>query len=1301
MAVTGENSLLFKSGFDNSQLLKGKTEAVNIVSQMASQIAKINPFLGLATASVTAFALISKEAYAMAKEFEHAMKEVETISEATQDNFDKIASKVFAISKISPDSPKELAEAYYQIVSAGYDGAEGLKLLEIASRGATAGVTTTKIAGDGLTTVMNAYKLSMEDAEQVSDVFFNTVKLGKTTFSELADNISTVAPLASASGIAFEEIASATASLTKQGVPTAQAMTQIRSSINALNEKLSDGWSESLTFQEGLQLLYDKANGSKSALLELTGRVEGMSAVLGLAGANLQSATADLETYKNVAGATSKAQKTLIGDTTNQWKIFSNNLKAVTKDLGDSWLGVSSSLAKGLNTLFDNSLEGSRQLKESFDEQRIKVFELKGEINRLNVESDERKELIKEMRRLYPEFLNQIDEEKVSNGELLTILDKVNESYKAKYKYQKRILELQTEEENQADIEIVIEDIEGKFNSKIAKLRKIADESNVKINVSDPDFNYDSIVGFIKELRGAEKEVSEFNTETGKEFSNTLNSLARNYIDAEKLNKKLNEQSGIVDGLRERNDKLFKKDLSNAEKRLEAIDKINKSLSVSDISKYENTGYDEITKAYTSRVQVIETLETISNAKKLSDLKIFLASENKEIGDAALKRKKALEIGVIDPDKDKYKAIFEKQYAEKEKQYKLYDAFLRNGDSKQIERAKNTYGIDYANFQEYLRAKSKEAKISTEELSVIFSKMKLPKYDNSDNIITENIGNMIFGDLIGGWKRADDQIERNEAEHWDKMNNINQFGTNELVDLYENANIQIGDMTNDQLKDYIQFWRKKLEIAEKKGDKLAILEAQGVIQNAQREKWAYIINEVTTNLDKVSKIFRDFGDDVTADILDSLAGMSDGLNNFAKAMTSKSGSFDSYSSAVQGVIDLVSIVATATAQRRDAEEEYYNSVLSFQKQYNQLLNEQILIQDGQFQNIFTIDYINTLENGIEALKRANSEYSSSLTEVLDGQAKIGTQSATDWGAVGEGAVAGATAGAVVGSVIPVIGTAIGAAVGGIIGGLVGLFGGKKEENIWGDLLTKYPELIKEAEDGQRSFNSELAQSLINQDLLNDKTKIAVQDALDWVEAVKGAQEQIKGVVEQLAGGLGDNLRNDLVSIFEEGGDAVVKMGETISEVLENVLEQLIFDQIFSQQFQKLQDEMINSFDTQGDRDWVDDFSRFFEASKKLTGDFNQALADAQSQADGFDFNLWSDNNKSDPNSLSGAIKNITEDTANVLAGSVNAIRIGQLEGLDIARSSFEQLERISDNTAYNKHLKDIANTLEDIDTKLG
>jgi len=349
---TGSNDLYFATGIDNTGLMRGSQQAIGIIRGMTSQITKADVFAGLAAGAAIAFAKASDAVKDFAIEYEHSMKEVQTISAAVQGNFDGYADAIVRMSTEVPQSANELAKAYYQIVSAGYDGAEGLRLLETSAKGAVGGVSDVATVADGITTVMNAWKLSAAQAGEVSDTFFNTVKLGKTTISELASNIAQVAPLAAAYGVSFEQIASATATLTKQGTSTSMAMTQLRQALIAVNEQLGQGWSESYTLQEAFDLVAEKASSAGVDIKELTGRVEGALAIMATTGQNARGAAEDLETYAKAVGASSDAFNIMIEDSVNQSQLLKNNLLAALKPLGDFFAGKGTDFAKTMNEAF-------------------------------------------------------------------------------------------------------------------------------------------------------------------------------------------------------------------------------------------------------------------------------------------------------------------------------------------------------------------------------------------------------------------------------------------------------------------------------------------------------------------------------------------------------------------------------------------------------------------------------------------------------------------------------------------------------------------------------------------------------------------------------------------------------------------------------------------------------------------------------------------------------------------------------------------------------------------------------------
>jgi len=197
----------------------------------------------------------------------------------------------------------ELTKGLYDALSAGIPEGNVFEFMRTASKAAIAGASDTASAVDILTTTMNAFKIPATEAEAVADTLFTTVRLGKTTLTELSQSLAQVAPLAAASGIRFEEISAAIATLTKQGTKTPQAITQIRQTIIALNENLGDGWSKTMSFQDALVRLRESAGGSDNALKQMVGRVEGVIGVLGLTGDNAAGAAKDLDEMTRSAGA--------------------------------------------------------------------------------------------------------------------------------------------------------------------------------------------------------------------------------------------------------------------------------------------------------------------------------------------------------------------------------------------------------------------------------------------------------------------------------------------------------------------------------------------------------------------------------------------------------------------------------------------------------------------------------------------------------------------------------------------------------------------------------------------------------------------------------------------------------------------------------------------------------------------------------------------------------------------------------------------------------------------------------------
>ena len=746
-SVKGEGSLYFGTGIDNSGLKAGSSEAVGIVKGMSKNISKINPFAALAIAAVASMAIISKAAYDMAQEFETAMKEVETISSATQKNYQDISKSVFALSKVSTDKPAALAKAYYQIVSAGYDGAKGLELLAVSTKAAIGGITDTETAADGLTTVLNAFKLEATESEHVADILFQTVKLGKTTFSELAANMSTVAPIAAASGVSFEQVAAAIATLTKSGVPTAQAMTQIRSAIIGTNEALGDGWSQTMTLQEAFQLLYEKAGGSQTALQGLVGRVEAVGGVLGVAGINAATAAADLEAMGVAAGSSQKAFDTMINTNANQWKLFGNNLRSTIKGIGDSLLDMSSGIARGLNSLFQEN----ESVVDSLKKHRTAIIDLTFEYKDTNTTAKRRIEILGELKELNPAIVSGLGTEEDKYILLNNQLESYNVYLSTRIRLEKELEALNKLKAKESGFREAIVDLESRAGNLIQDLfSKVNDGSQLISKEAQEEFNkiiqtsYDSNIEKLKELGDLLKNQGGKIGEVV--FASTTGGFAISAAE-ESLNRYRKTVAGTLNDINaaqeEINQKLLiaikidKNQIENVRTLLVEYQDLQK---VSDAIGVDVTLIDvpEIQKEIEKIKEVAAEIENINKITKAdykkdpNSLSVYLESENEQIKEAAEKREAYL-TGRGRGGGPKVEPLnfedFKKSLDEQQKYYENYTKAVINGDKNLADEIKKTYKLKKETYLDYLAGLYDSTKSYEEKSAILTEAREAPQIE--------------------------------------------------------------------------------------------------------------------------------------------------------------------------------------------------------------------------------------------------------------------------------------------------------------------------------------------------------------------------------------------------------------------------------------------------------------------------------------------------------------------------------------------------------------------------------------------
>jgi TP901 family phage tail tape measure protein len=273
---------------------------------------------------------------------------------------------------------KDLAWGMYQVLSASVPAENAVSFLAEASKAAIAGATDTFTAVDALTTVLNAYGMEAEKVTKVSDIMFQTVQRGKTTYPQLAGALGTVVPMAAQVGVSFEEIGAAVATLTRQGIDVNTTTTQLRqilatvlgpgAAATSMARQLGLEFSSTAVKTKGLvgflQDVLVKTGGNVDVLNVLFGNIRALSGVMGLAANGAKEFSGDLERMANAAGASDAAFKKQM-QSTDFW------LTAIKNAIEKFKIGLFEGLTEG----FFKGIKSQEEYQKKFEEWAKGVFD--------------------------------------------------------------------------------------------------------------------------------------------------------------------------------------------------------------------------------------------------------------------------------------------------------------------------------------------------------------------------------------------------------------------------------------------------------------------------------------------------------------------------------------------------------------------------------------------------------------------------------------------------------------------------------------------------------------------------------------------------------------------------------------------------------------------------------------------------------------------------------------------------------------------------------------------------------------
>ena len=187
------------------------------------------------------------------------------------------------------------------------------------------------------------------------------------------------------------------------------------------------------------------------------------------------------------------------------------------------------------------------------------------------------------------------------------------------------------------------------------------------------------------------------------------------------------------------------------------------------------------------------------------------------------------------------------------------------------------------------------------------------------------------------------------------------------------------------------------------------------------------------------------------------------------------------------------------------------------------------------------------------------------------------------------------------------------------------------------------------------------------------------------------EDMLKSISEDIlqtnAKDFADQLGDAIVEAFGKGEDAATAFGETADSIMKQAVLNQLKKNFLEKQLQGALDGLEKSMGYWNGDTFVfdgltpEEQARFKNQISSIGKNFTQALGVYEDL-----FKDLKDEISEPDTTLQGGIQSVSEETASIVAGQMNAMRINQMESINILRQQLIALNRVALNTSYNVHL---------------
>ena len=191
-------------------------------------------FTSAATKVGLAGAAIGAVTVKMAADFQTSTTRLVTSAGETEKNLDTVRNGILSMAGAVGMSAEQLSQGMYTVESAGYHGADGLKVLQAAAEGAKEENAQLKTVADAVSTALTDYHLPASNAASVTSQLVAAVGQGKTTMEEFSGSLHSITPLAASLHLSLADVTGTLAEMTDHGMSADQAAQNLADTLRHL-----------------------------------------------------------------------------------------------------------------------------------------------------------------------------------------------------------------------------------------------------------------------------------------------------------------------------------------------------------------------------------------------------------------------------------------------------------------------------------------------------------------------------------------------------------------------------------------------------------------------------------------------------------------------------------------------------------------------------------------------------------------------------------------------------------------------------------------------------------------------------------------------------------------------------------------------------------------------------------------------------------------------------------------------------------------------------------------------------------